>query len=120
MDNEAYDKQKELDLRYLRMAQIWAENSYCQRRKVGALIVKDTGLALSCSGAHRVRKMIRTMTPITATRPCQPRHPKAMTRPFTCYWQHWWLMWFLLIQSSVMPLARPSKCRTTVCMKWRC
>ena len=31
----------ELDLRYLRMARIWAENSYCERRKVGALIVKD-------------------------------------------------------------------------------
>lgn len=30
-----------LDLRYLRMAQIWAENSYCTRRQVGALIVKD-------------------------------------------------------------------------------
>lgn len=35
------DKQGELDKRYLRMASIWAENSYCQRRKVGALIVKD-------------------------------------------------------------------------------
>ena len=35
------DKQQELDLRYLRMARIWAENSYCQRRKVGALVVKD-------------------------------------------------------------------------------
>lgn len=35
------DKQELLDSRYLRMAQIWAENSYCQRRKVGALIVKD-------------------------------------------------------------------------------
>ena len=34
-------KQKELDLRYLRMAEIWSENSYCTRRKVGALIVKD-------------------------------------------------------------------------------
>lgn len=34
-------KQRELDRRYLRMAQIWAENSYCQRRQVGALIVKD-------------------------------------------------------------------------------
>ena len=34
-------KQSELDKRYLRMAKIWAENSYCQRRKVGALIVKD-------------------------------------------------------------------------------
>lgn len=30
-----------LDCRYLRMARIWAENSYCQRRKVGALVVKD-------------------------------------------------------------------------------
>ena len=34
-------KQLELDRRYLRMARIWAENSYCTRRKVGALIVKD-------------------------------------------------------------------------------
>ncbi|MBR4757444.1 MAG: dCMP deaminase family protein [Bacteroidaceae bacterium] len=33
--------QDDLDLRYLRMASIWAENSYCTRRKVGALIVKD-------------------------------------------------------------------------------
>lgn len=35
------NKQHDLDKRYIRMAQIWAENSYCQRRKVGALIVKD-------------------------------------------------------------------------------
>lgn len=34
-------KQDILDKRYLRMAQIWAENSYCERRKVGALLVKD-------------------------------------------------------------------------------
>ena len=34
-------KQMELDKRYLHMARIWAENSYCQRRQVGALIVKD-------------------------------------------------------------------------------
>lgn len=34
-------KQVLLDQRYLRMAAIWAENSYCKRRKVGALIVKD-------------------------------------------------------------------------------
>ena len=34
-------KQQDLDLRYLRMAQIWSENSYCNRRQVGALIVKD-------------------------------------------------------------------------------
>lgn len=35
------EKQLALDKRYLRMAQIWAENSYCERRKVGVLIVKD-------------------------------------------------------------------------------
>ena len=35
------DKQLVLDRRYLRMARIWAENSYCERRKVGALLVKD-------------------------------------------------------------------------------
>lgn len=35
------EKQHKLDLRYMRMATIWAENSYCQRRKVGALIVKN-------------------------------------------------------------------------------
>ena len=38
---EQMDKQHEIDKRYLRMAAIWAENSYCQRRQVGALIVKD-------------------------------------------------------------------------------
>ncbi len=34
-------KQRLLDLRYLRMARIWSENSYCERRKVGAILVKD-------------------------------------------------------------------------------
>ncbi len=34
-------KQAELDNRYARMARIWAENSYCERRKVGALVVKN-------------------------------------------------------------------------------
>lgn len=34
-------KQQEFDKRYARMALIWAENSYCTRRKVGALVVKD-------------------------------------------------------------------------------
>lgn len=35
------DKQLKLDRRYLRMTRIWAENSYCKRRQVGALVVKD-------------------------------------------------------------------------------
>ena len=40
MDNLS-DKQHILDERYLRMATIWAANSYCRRRQVGAIIVKD-------------------------------------------------------------------------------
>ena len=35
------EKQRLLDERYLRMAQIWSENSYCVRRKVGAIIVRE-------------------------------------------------------------------------------
>lgn len=35
------EKQRSLDCRYIRMARIWAENSYCKRRQVGALLVKD-------------------------------------------------------------------------------
>ena len=35
------EKQELLDYRYLRMARVWAENSYCKRRKVGALVVKQ-------------------------------------------------------------------------------
>ncbi len=37
-------KRRLLDERYLRMAKIWAENSYCERRKVGALIVKGNSI----------------------------------------------------------------------------
>lgn len=39
--SENTDKQLILDKRYMRMALIWAENSYCKRRKVGALLVKN-------------------------------------------------------------------------------
>nr|WP_276894559.1 dCMP deaminase family protein [Hallella bergensis] len=35
------EKALRLDGRYLRMARIWAENSYCKRRQVGALVVKN-------------------------------------------------------------------------------
>ena len=34
-------KKTAVDKRYLRMARIWASNSYCKRRQVGALMVKD-------------------------------------------------------------------------------
>ena len=40
------DKQKKFDQRYLQMARIWAQNSYCQRRQVGALVVKE-GMIIS-------------------------------------------------------------------------
>ena len=35
------EKPRLLDERYIRMARIWGENSYCKRRRVGALIVKE-------------------------------------------------------------------------------
>jgi dCMP deaminase len=38
---ENNNKQVLLDRQYLRMAAIWAKNSYCKRRKVGALLIKD-------------------------------------------------------------------------------
>lgn len=41
MEGISPTKQLLLDKRYLRMTAIWSENSYCKRRKVGALIVKD-------------------------------------------------------------------------------
>lgn len=39
--SEVAEKQKQLDMRYLAMAAIWAQNSYCKRRQVGALLVKN-------------------------------------------------------------------------------
>lgn len=35
------EKQRQFDKHYLEMATVWAKNSYCKRRQVGALIVKD-------------------------------------------------------------------------------
>ncbi len=39
--NDQQKKQRDLDQRYMAMAAIWAGNSYCKRRQVGALIVKE-------------------------------------------------------------------------------
>ena len=39
--SENKNKQLLLDKRYMRMALIWAENSYCKRRQVGAILVKN-------------------------------------------------------------------------------
>ena len=62
------DKQDILDRRYLEMARIWGQNSYCVRRKVGALLVKDkmiisdgyngtpSGFENICEDEHQVTK----------------------------------------------------------------
>jgi len=39
--NSKKGKQLEFDRRYLQMARIWSQNSYCKRKQVGAIIVKD-------------------------------------------------------------------------------
>lgn len=39
--SEVPSKQQQFDLRYIQMARVWAKNSYCKRRQVGALLVKD-------------------------------------------------------------------------------
>ena len=41
MNNLNQEKQSKIDSLYLRMANVWAENSHCKRNKVGCLIVKD-------------------------------------------------------------------------------
>lgn len=42
MEQSSDSKQHLVDCRYLRMARIWAENSYCTRRQVGAIIVSGS------------------------------------------------------------------------------
>ena len=39
MDKES--KKRQFDRSYLEMASVWAKNSYCTRRQVGAILVKD-------------------------------------------------------------------------------
>jgi dCMP deaminase len=62
------EKQLAIDKRYLKMARIWATNSYCKRRQVGALIVKDkmiisdgyngtpSGFENECEDGHDITK----------------------------------------------------------------
>ncbi|GAB1474745.1 dCMP deaminase family protein [Bacteroidota bacterium] len=35
------EKQRQFDKSYLDMAEVWSRNSYCKRRQVGALLVKE-------------------------------------------------------------------------------
>ena len=84
------EKQHQLDMRYLRMARIWAENSYCVRRKVGALIVKDkmiisdgyngTPAASRISArTKRVRPNPMSCTPKPTPLPRWPKAPTTAT-----------------------------------------
>ncbi len=41
MENQKEDRKRMFDKNYLDMAAIWAKNSYCKRRQVGALLVKN-------------------------------------------------------------------------------
>ena len=62
------EKQLAIDKRYLKMARIWASNSYCIRRQVGALLVRDkmiisdgyngtpAGFENECEDAHDATK----------------------------------------------------------------
>ncbi|GHT72383.1 hypothetical protein FACS189456_0750 [Bacteroidia bacterium] len=43
-DSYRTQRQRQFDVGYLQMAQIWAKNSYCKRRQVGALLVKDRAI----------------------------------------------------------------------------
>lgn len=81
MDDSTKDKQEALDRRYIRMASIWAENSYCQRRQVGALIVKDKmiisdGYNGTPSGLRMYAKMRITSPNHTCSMPKQTPLPK--------------------------------------------
>jgi deoxycytidylate deaminase len=60
------EKQPDFDRRYLEMAQIWAQNSYCERRQVGALIVKDKRISPMGIMAHQAVLRISVRTKLDA------------------------------------------------------
>lgn len=79
MEGSAKEKQEALDKRYIRMASIWAENSYCKRRQVGALIVKDKmiisdGYNGTPAGLKMYVKTIITLPNLTC---CMPRRTQS-------------------------------------------
>ena len=63
-------KQQLLDERYLRMARIWAENSYCERRQVGALIVR--GDAIISDGYNGTPSGFENICRVAGERSSQP------------------------------------------------
>ena len=70
---ETPEKQELLDRRYLRMAAIWAENSYCKRRQVGALLV--TGQMIISDGFNG--------TPAGFENVCET--PEGVTKPYVLH-----------------------------------
>ena len=72
---EQCEKQIVLDKRYLRMARIWAENSYCQRRKVGAILVN--GQMIISDGYNGTRPDLKMFAKM---RPVLPSHTFFMPR----------------------------------------
>ena len=74
---EHNDKQEVLDRRYLRMAHIWAENSYCERRKVGAILVKDK---MIISDGYNG-------TPVGFENVCED--PDGITKPYVLHADSW-------------------------------
>lgn len=91
---EKTEKQHELDKRYLRMAAIWAENSYCKRRQVGALLVKDkmiisdgyngtpAGFENVCEDENNVTKPYVLHAEANAITKWQPHRTAVKERPF--------------------------------------
>ena len=51
-------KQKQLkyDVAYLKMAKEWAKLSYCKRKQVGALIVKDKMISRKWASEHSAQR----------------------------------------------------------------
>ena len=84
---EKTEKQHELDKRYLRMAAIWAENSYCKRRQVGALLVKDKmiisdGYNGTPAGFENVCEDENNVTKPMPSQKWQPHRTAVKERPF--------------------------------------
>ena len=56
------DKDRKFDRRYLEMAEVWAKNSYCTRRQVGALLVKDRMIMDTTARPRASRMCAKTKT----------------------------------------------------------
>lgn len=99
------EKQLAFDKRYLRMAQIWAENSYAIRRQVGCLIVKDNSIIsdgyngtpsgfeniceiVECS-SQWIHGCVKTATPIDEVKSVEHckdcTHSKLVTKPYVLH-----------------------------------